>query len=103
MSIREPRQERDPLSTGQRIIVVLHAMLAGAFFVTGSVDPGGGDGFADLARLAVLLIVGLYVLATATVTAVARYLVSASLIRYPLIALGPPLLMAIAILFVRSG
>ena len=95
--------ERPPLSTGQRIVVVLHLLLTGAFFVTGSADPGGGDGFSDLARLAVLLIVGLYVLATATVTATARYFVSGSLIRYGLIALGPPALMAIAILFVRGA
>lgn len=103
MSMREPRREREPLSTGQRTIVALHAMLAGAFFVSGGLAPGGGDGFSDLARLAVLLIVGLYVLATATMTAVARYLVSGSLVRYGLIALGPPALMAIAILFVRAG
>ena len=95
--------ERPPLSTGQRVVVVLHVMLAGAFFVSGSVDPGGSDGFSDLARLAVLLIVGLYVLATATVTAVARYMVSGSAIRYGLIALGPPALMAVAVLFVRSA
>ncbi len=73
--------ERPRLSTGQRVIVVLHALLAGAFFVSGSASPGGDDGFADLARLAVLLIVGIYVLATATVTAVARYFVSGRLIR----------------------
>ena len=103
MSIREPRQEREPLSTGQRIIVALHAMLAGAFFVSGGLASGGDDGFADLARIAVLLIVGLYVLATATVTAVARFFVSASLIRYALVALGPPVLMAIAVLFVRAA
>ncbi len=103
MSTREPRQEREPLSTGQRIIVVLHAMLAGAFFVSGSVASGGGDGFSDLARIAVLIIVGLYVLATATMTAVARYFVSAGVLRYALILLGPPGLMAIAILFLRSG
>ncbi len=95
--------ERPPLSTGQRVIVVLHALLAGAFFVSGSASPGGDDGFADLARLAVLLIVGLYVLATATLTAVARYFVSGRLIRYGLIALGPPALMAIAVLFVRNA
>ncbi len=95
--------ERPPLSTGQRIIVVLHVMLAGAFFVSGSVDSGGGDGVSDLARLVVLLIVGLYLLATGTVTAVARYLVSGSPVRYGLIALGPPALMAIAILFVRAA
>ena len=92
------------MSTGHRIVVVLHVMLAGAFFVSGSVDPGaGGDGVSALARLAVLLIVGLYVLATASMTAVARYAVSGSLIRYALIALGPPGLMAIAVLFVRSA
>ncbi len=95
--------ERPPLSTGQRIIVALHVMLAGAFFVSGSVDSGGGDGVSDLARLVVLLIVGLYVLATGTMTAVARYFVSGSLVRYGLIALGPPVLMAIAILFVRAA
>jgi predicted transporter len=96
--------ERPSLSTGQRIIVALHAMLAGAFFVTGGIDSGGGgDGFSDLARIAVLIIVGLYVLATVTVTATARYFVSASFIRYALIALGPPVLMAIAILAVRGA
>lgn len=103
MSTREPRQEREPLSTGQRIIVVLHAMVAGAFFVSGSIESGGSDGFADLARIAVLLLVGLYVLATATMTAVARYLVSSSPIRYALIAFGPPGLMTAAILFIRAG
>lgn len=102
MSTQESRPEREPLSTGQRIIVVLHVMLAGALFVSGSVDPGG-DGFSDLARLAVLLIVGLYLLATATVTAIARFLMSASVLRYALIALGPPTLMAIAVLFVRAA
>ena len=96
--------ERPPLSTGQRIIVALHAMLAGAFFVTGSIESGGGgDGFSDLARLAVLIIVGLYVLATVTVTVAARSFVSASVIRYALIALGPPALMAIALLVVRGA
>jgi hypothetical protein len=95
--------ERPPLSTGQRIVVVLHALVAGAFFVSGAVDSAGADGFSDLARLAVLLIVGLYLLATATVTAVARYFLSATVLRYGLIALGPPALMAIAILFVRGA
>lgn len=95
--------ERPPLSTGQRIVVVLHVMLAGAFFVSGSVDSAGGDGFSDLARLIVLLIVGLYLLATATVTAAARYLMSGSAVRYALIALGPPALMAVAVLFVRAA
>jgi hypothetical protein len=95
--------ERPPLSTGQRIVVVLHLMVAGAFFVSGSLTPGSGDGFADLARLAVILIVALYLLATGTMTAVARYLVSVSAIRYGLILLGPPALMALAILFLRAG
>ena len=103
MSTREPRQEREPLSTGQRIIVVLHALVAVAFFASAGLVSDGGDGFSDLARIAVLLIVGLYVLATATMTAVARYLVSASPIRYVLIAFGPPALMTVAILFVRAG
>lgn len=91
------------MSTGQRIVVALHAMLAGAFFVSGSVESGGGDGFSDLASLVVLLIVGVYLLATATATAAARYLVSVSGIRYALIALGPPALMAVAVLFIRAG
>ena len=95
--------EKAPLTTGQRILVALHAILAGAFFVAGVVSANGSDGFADLARIAVLLITGLYVLATATVTAIARYLVSHSLLRYALIVAGPPALMALAILFIRAG
>lgn len=91
------------MSTGQRIIVALHLMVAGAFFVSGGIASEGADGFSDLARIAVVLMVGLYVLATATVTAAARYLTSRSIIRYGLIALGPPALMAIAVLFVRAG
>lgn len=95
--------ERPPLTTGQRIFVALHLMVAGAFFVSGSLTPGSGDGFGDLARLAVVLMVGLYVLATGTMTAVARYLVSLNAVRYAIIVLGPPVLMAVAILFVRAG
>jgi uncharacterized membrane protein len=94
--------ERPPLSTIQRITAGAHVLLALAFVAVGFIDAGGGDGWSDLARVAVALIAGIYLLATATVTAAARYAVSASAARIGLIVLGPPVLIAIAIVLIRG-
>lgn len=96
-------RERPPLTSGHRAIGAFHVLLAVAFVVVGFVDTGGGDGWSDLARLAIALIAGIYVLATATVTAVARYVLSGIGIRYGLLVVGPPALMAIAIVVIRGA
>ena len=95
--------ERPPLSMGHNAVTGLHVLFAVVFGVFGLIDTSGGDGFADLARFALLLMAGLYLLAVATVAAVARYATSVSAIRYALIALGPPVLTVIAILFIRGA
>jgi hypothetical protein len=95
--------ERPPLSKAQRTIAALHVFLALAFALVGVLDTSGGDGWSDLARLAVGVIAGIYLLATATVMAVARYLMSSTPVRLVLLVLGPPALMVIAILIVRGG
>jgi predicted transporter len=95
--------ERPPLSKAQRTIAVLHVLLAVAFVIVGLLDTSGGDGWSDLARLAVGLIAGIYLLATATVMAVARYVMSNNPARIALLVLGPPVLMVIAVFLVRGA
>ncbi len=95
--------ERPPLSKVQRTIAALHVFLALVFAIVGILDTSGSDGWSDLAILAVGLIAGIYLLATATVMAVARYVMSSNAARTALLVLGPPALMVIAILLVRGG
>jgi hypothetical protein len=95
--------DRPPLSKPQRTIAMLHVLLAVAFAIVGLLDTSGSAGWTDLARVAVGLIAGIYLLATATVMAVARYVMSNNAARVALLVLGPPAMMVIAILFVRGG
>lgn len=96
-------RERPPLTSGQRAIGAFHVLLAVAFVVVGLVDTSGSDGWSDLARLAIALLAGIYVLATATIAAVARYALSGAAIRYGILVAGPPVLMAAAILAIRAA
>lgn len=96
-------RERPPLTSGHRVIGAFHVLLAVAFVVVGLIDTSGGDGWSDLARFAIALIAGIYVLATATIAAVARYAMSGAGIRYGLLLVGPPALMAVAIVAIRAA
>ena len=93
---------RPHLSTGQRLVASFHASLALVFVVVSFVDASGSEGFSDLARLVTVILAGMYLLAVATVTAVARYAVSNGAVRIGLLALGPPALMVVAIFAIRG-
>jgi hypothetical protein len=98
----ELNSEKPSLSRSQRLILAFHIALALVFVATGFFDTSGGDGFADLARLLLVLLAGIYLLAVATIAAISRYLVSGAALRSALLLLGPPVMMAIAIVAIRG-
>lgn len=95
--------ERPPLTRSQRVILGFHVVLAIVFAVVGFMDTTGGDGWWDLARLVTVVLAGIYLLAVGTITAVARYGVGRAVVRVLLLVFGPPAMMVIAILAIRSG
>jgi hypothetical protein len=95
--------ERPPLSRSSRLILGFHVLLAIIFAVVGLVDTAAGDGWADLARFVTLLLAGAYLLAVATITAIARYATANATVRVLLLLFGPPVLIVIAIFAIRGG
>ncbi|HEY5684230.1 MAG TPA: hypothetical protein VIY70_02560 [Acidimicrobiia bacterium] len=93
---------RVPLSRLQVIILAVHAMLAVIFSVAGYLDSGGADGWADLARVAALLLGAVYLVAVGTVAAVARYLMREGFLRTAFVLAGPPILIGVAISAIRN-
>lgn len=84
------------------MVASFHASLALVFVVVSFVDASAGEDLSDLARFVTILLAGLYLLAIATVTAAARYTVSNGVVRLVMLALGPPVLMVVAIFGLRG-
>lgn len=93
---------RAPFTRLQLVILGAHVVLAVAFSIAGYVDAGGADGWADLARVATLLLGGVYLVAVGTVAAIARYLMNDGFLRTAFVLAGPPILIGIAISAIRN-
>lgn len=95
--------DKPPFTRSQRMILQAQVSLAVIFVIVGFIDTSGADGWSDLARLVTVVLAGVYLLAVATVTAIARYATSATGTRTALVVLGPPALMVIAFFVIRAA
>jgi hypothetical protein len=101
-SIRNRSTNRAPFTRIQWIILGAHVVLVLAFSIAGYIDAGGADGWADLARVATLLLGAVYLVAVGTVAAIARHLMNDGFLRTAFVLAGPPILIGIAISAIRN-
>ena len=92
-----------PLKRGQTIVLVLHALAAIGFLIIGLITSADADGWADLARIAVAALAGAYFLGASLSWLAARFLVGNDLVRYVLAAVGAPVVVLLAIQFLRTA
>jgi hypothetical protein len=93
---------RAPFTRLQLVILGVHVVLAIGFSVAGYIDAGGADGWADLARVATLLLGAIYLVAVGSVAAIARWFMNDGFLRTAFVLAGPPILIGIAISAIRN-
>lgn len=92
-----------PLKRGQTIVLGLHALAAVGFLIVGLVSSADADGWADLARIAVAALAGAYFLGASLSWLAVRFLTGNDPIRYVIAVVGAPVVVLLAILFLRSA
>jgi hypothetical protein len=94
---------RPPLERGQTILIGLHALAAVGFLIVGLITSADNDAWAELARIAVAALAGAYFLGASLSWLAARFLTGNALIRYVIGAFGAPVVVFLAIQFLRSA
>ncbi|MGF1665120.1 MAG: hypothetical protein ACFCVC_02495 [Acidimicrobiia bacterium] len=92
---------RPPLKRGQTNLIRLHGLAAIAFLCFGLITSADAGGWADLARIIVAALAGAYFLGASLSWLTARYLTDDDVIRYVVAAIGAPVVLILAIQFLR--
>jgi hypothetical protein len=92
-----------PLTLPQRAVLAVQVALAAGFAAIGLVAAGGSDGWADLARVAVAVLAGGYLLGALLAAVIARRWLASGWARLLLLVAGPPAGLLATVLAVRAG
>ncbi len=93
---------KPPLGNAPRVILALHVVLALGLAIAGLHDISGSDGMAGLARLVVLLLVGVWLVGVVVSGLLARFATTHVWLRIAVVSLGPLVALMGLVLFARA-
>lgn len=91
-----------PLGKAPRAILALHVVLALGLGIAGLLDISGSDGMAGLARVVVLLLVGVWLVGVVASGLLARFAMAHVWLRIAVVSLGPVVALVGLVLFARA-
>jgi hypothetical protein len=95
--------QKEPLNGLHKILLGIHAAFAVVFAVIGFVSSSGAEGWADLALVATAALAGAYLVGVSITFLIARFLIGSDVGRLVAVVAGPPLMLVLAILFLRAS